>query len=422
MYKLPLTAAVLTLVASIAGVVLGLQWVEAERKSDLLPTVAQHLKKHNITPDEVFVLEKLPKAEVIGEVEKSFNHIGYLETTRVEFKIKNGGGSDLRIDNRREVSCGQCTWLEIPTSNFPPGVKNAPESQDSLIVAPGATASVFVGFTQKKKAYTPHVSEWAKIHLNDPTLKEIELRINGNITKAYRLTNDKFALADVTVGQSHESRIGVFGYNAENPLKLDKIEFSTEVRESDFTVRLEPMAEEKVKAEPGAVNGYDIVLTTVKPPLARIAHQLRLHVANAEPPIVDIPIEGRVVGNIQFIGQFANPRIKWITGHNYLDLGLVDGKAGEEVTLKILAKIPADAPFIEFKIKEIDPDFVQAEIGESTRTSNAQMVPVKIRIPPGSKPANFRSLSVDAKPARIVLETNDPVTPEVVIGLRFGIE
>lgn len=421
MFRLPLVAAALSVIATVAGVVLGIQSVKLERKTNL-QTVDDYRKQNNIKPSETIVLAKMPKAEVVGEVEKDFGHIGYHDTKRIEFQIKNVGGSDLRIDNRGDVSCGQCTWLEIPTSNFPPGVKNPPETRESLIVAPGAVASVFVGFTQKKKAYTPRVSEWAKIHLNDPLLKNIELRINGSITKAYRLTNDKFPLADITVGQGHESRIGVFGFNAEKPLKLDKIEFLTEVRDSDFTVRIEPMPEEKVKAEPGAINGYEVVLTAVKPPLGRISHQMRLHVANAEPPTVDLEITGNVIGNIDFVPIISNPRARWIRGPNFLDWGVVDGKTGDEVTLRIRAKMPADSPFIEFRVKEIYPNFVEAEIGEATRESNAQVVPLKIRIPPGTEAVNFRSLSLDAKPARIVIETNDLSTPEIVVGLRFGVE
>jgi hypothetical protein len=421
MFKLPLIAAVLSILAALLGVFLGIQTVKLERKSNL-QTVAEWRLANNVKPDVQVVRDKLPKAEIIGEVSKDFGHIGYQDTTRVKYQIKNVGGSDLRIDYRGNVSCGLCTWLEIPTSDFPEGVKNAPESQTSLIVAPGATATVSVGYTPKNKSYTPRISEWAKIHLNDPELKDVELTITGSVTKAYRLTNDKFALADLTVGHAHESRVGVFGFNSEKPLKLDKVEFLTEVRETDFTVRIEPMPEELVKAEPGAVNGYEIILTAVKPPLGRIAHQLRLHVANAEPPTVDLDITGNVIGNIEFVLLSANPNIKWIRGPNFLDWGVVDGKKGDEVTMHIRAKMPADSPFIKFKVKETYPTFIQAEIGESTRGSNAQVAPLKIRIPPGAEPVNFRSLSVNSKAAQVVLETDDPSKPEIVVGLRFGVE
>jgi hypothetical protein len=421
MSKLPLIAALLASLAVVAGVLLGIQTVKAQNRSKLM-TVLEFQLANNINPKAELVRERLPKAELLDPAEHDFGHIGYLETTRIPFKIKNVGGSDLRIDYRQLVSCGKCTWVEIPTSGFPPGVKNAPESRDSLIVSPGAVATVTVVFTQKNKEYTNHVSEWAKVHLSDPTLKEVEFRISGKITKAYRLTNDKFNLADVTVGQSHESRLGVFGYDLNKPLKLDKVEFISEVRDSDFTVRIEPMPEEQIKAEAGATSGYELVLTANKPPLGRINHQLRLHVANAEPPTVDIAVQGNVVGNIQVTPILSNPKVQWNRTQNYLDWAVVDGKTGDELTLNLRAKMPADAPFIQFKVKEVYPDFIQTEIGDSIRGSNAQIVPLKIRIPAGTKPVNFRSLSVDAKPSHIVIETNDPVTPEIVIGLRFGVE
>lgn len=420
MKKLPLIAVVLAIIAVSTGVVSALQVVKAERASKI-QTIEQYMKERNLTVKTEIVDANLPKPEVVGDLEHNFGHIGYQETIRIEFKIKNVGGSELRID-RGEVSCGKCTAIEVPKDNLPPGVKPAPEALgSSLLVAPGATASVFVAFTQKNKEYVPQVSEWARFRTSDPRHKEIEFRIAGKITKAYRLKANQFNLGSLTVGHSLESRIGIFGYGVE-PLKLDRIEFLSEVKESEFTAKIEPMPTEEVQAEEGATSGFNIVLIALNPPLGKINHSLRLHVSNAEPPTVDIPIVGSVVGNIQVIKIGESPA-SWLPSANYLDWSTVDGKTGAEVNLMIRAKMKPSDPFIEFKVKEIYPsDLLAAELGESKRTENAQTVPLKIRIPPGSKPANFRSLSVDSKPAKIVIETNDPVTKEIVIGVRFGIE
>jgi hypothetical protein len=421
MPKLPFIAVILAIVAIALGVGLGFQTANAELK-DKVQFAAEYLEKNGIAVDPEHVEERLPKVEIVGEAEQDFGHIGYEDTIRREFQIKNSGKGELRVD-AGEVSCGQCTWIEIPHENLPEGVRNAPEDKEgALLIAPGATATVFVHFTQKKKEYTPQVSEWANFRTSDPRNRIVEFRIKGRITKAYRLTSDRFHLAQITIGNGVESRLGVFGYGAE-PLQIDKVEFLTEVKDSEFTAKIEPMPDEEVKAEAGATSGFDVVLTGYAPPLGKISHMLRLHVANAEPKTVDIPVGGNVVGNIQLIKIGDNPRVNWLQAENYLDWSVVDGKTGDEIMLRIRAKTKPTDPPIEFKIKSVYPsDSLEAELGESTRLDNAQAVPLKIRIPPGSKPANYRSLSVDSKPARIVIETNDPVTREIVVGVRFGIE
>ncbi len=420
MSRLPLIATVLAILAIAVGIFSGLQVVKAERSSKI-QTIDEYMKEHNLTPKTEIVDANLPKPEVIGDLEHNFGHIGYQEVIRIEFKIKNVGGSELRID-QGEVSCGKCTVIEVPKDNLPEGVKPAPESTGrSLLIAPGATASVFVAFTQKNKEYVPQVSEWARFHTSDPRQKEIEFRIAGKITKTYRLKANQFSLGSLTIGHGLESRLGVFGYGVE-PLRIDRVEFLSEVKESEFTAKIEPMPTEEVQAEEGATSGFNIVLTALNPPLGKISQALRLHVANADPPTVDIPVEGTVVGNIQIIRAGASSA-NWSPSLNYLDWSTVDGKTGAEVNLMIRARMKQSDPLIEFRIKEIFPsDLLEAEFGESKRTENAQTVPLTIRIPPGSKPANYRSLSVDSKPARIVIETNDPVTKEIVIGVRFGIE
>jgi hypothetical protein len=158
--------------------------------------------------------------------------------------------------------------------------------------------------------------------------------------------------------------------------------------------------------------------------MGKIDHRLRLQIANAEPHAVEIPVIGNVVSKIQVVQASPNPRVKWIANATYLDWSVVDGKVGDEVALHIRAKVKAQEPPLEFKMKEIFPsDVIKAEFGETIRTENVQIVPIKIRIPAGSKPVNYRSLQVDGnKPAKIIIQTSDSITREIVIGLRFGIE
>jgi hypothetical protein len=178
-----------------------------------------------------------------------------------------------------------------------------------------------------------------------------------------------------------------------------------------------------VKAEAGATSGFNIVFTAHQPPMGKIDHRLRLQIAHAEPHSVEIPVFGNVVSRIQVILATPNPRAKWLANATYLDWSVIDGKVGDEVTLHLRAKVKAQESPLEFKIKEIFPgDVIKAELGEMKRTESVQIVPIKIRIPAGSKPVNYRSLMVDNKQAKIVIETNDPIAREIVIGLRFGIE
>lgn len=420
MAKLSLTALILAVVALVGGVFSGVRFAEAELSAKV-KTIADYMKEKGISPDEKFLIEKLPKAEVVGPLEFDFGHLGHKESKQIEFKIKNSGGSDLRIDPG-DVSCQMCVAIEIPVKDLPSGVQHTKSAErPGLIVSPGATASVFVHFSQKEKAYEPEVSQTAKFRTNDPLNSVIEFRIAGKITKAYRLLADSIPLSDVTIGSGIESRLGLFGYG--EPLKIEKLEFLTEVRDDQFTAKIEPMPEEAVKAEAGATSGFNIVFTAHQPPMGKIDHRLKLTISNAEPHTVEIPVTGNVVSKIQVIQASPNPRARWIANATYLDWGVIEGKVGDEVTLHIRSKVKAGDPEVEFKVKEVFPnDVLQVELGETRRTETVQIVPITIRIPAGAKPANYRSLLADNKPPRIIIGTSDATTREIVIGLRFGIE
>lgn len=421
MSKLPLIAFGLAAAALAGGIVAGLAVAHSDQ-SVKVESVAEYLKRNNLTPDARIAEERLPKAEVVGSTEHNFGHLAYQDEIKIKFEIKNTGGSELRIE-KAGVSCGKCVSLQIPQKDLPPGVRLAPEAiEHAMLVEPGATAPIYVWFSQKNKEYEPEIAQTATVRTSDPRNRVIEFRITGKITKSYRVIAPRFTLGDITAGSGYESKLGVFGYGPE-PLKIENVEFITDATDEDFKIRVEPMSKEEVDAELGATSGYNLVLTAVRPPVGRISHRLRMVVSNGDPPTMEIPIEGNVVGRIQVRCLNTNPRIRFFSGANVLDWSTVSGKEGAEMKFEIRARMKeGDAP-LEYKIKEIHPsDLLQAEIGESRMTETAQVTELIVRIPPGSPPANYRSTNVTAKPSRIVIETNDPVTPEVVIGFRFGVE
>jgi hypothetical protein len=77
---------------------------------------------------------------------------------------------------------------------------------------------------------------------------------------------------------------------------------------------------------------------------------------------------------------------------------------------------------VKFSVSSLDPPELSATLGEPKRVKDMLVhVPLVIEIPPGTPP--MARLDIDQHDeARVVLKTNHPDVPEMVLGVRFVVE
>jgi hypothetical protein len=137
--------------------------------------------------------------------------------------------------------------------------------------------------------------------------------------------------------------------------------------------------------------------------------------------MVEIPIEGNVLGDISIVGPRTGPS-RWDGENNLLFLGDVPGEKGAESRdLHLLVK-GEHRDHIDLKVVKVQPEFLQVEFEKPQPVEGALVVkvPFTVKVPPGA-PAGDHSATA-GNSGRIEIETGHPTTPRLQLYVSFGVE
>jgi hypothetical protein len=162
---------------------------------------------------------------------------------------------------------------------------------------------------------------------------------------------------------------------------------------------------------------------TIKPglPLGPLLQRIRLWLDLPGEPIVEIPIEGNVLGDISVVGPRGGPG-GWDSEHNLLNLGDVQSaKGAESRDLHLLVK-GEHREEIDLKVVKVQPEFLQVQFDKPQPVEGADVVkvPFKIKIAPGVPPGDHSATI--GNPGRIEIETGHPTTPRLQLYVTFAVE
>ena len=131
--------------------------------------------------------------------------------------------------------------------------------------------------------------------------------------------------------------------------------------------------------------------------------------------VLEIPIHGRIVGDVSFSGS------KFIESRNLLRLGPVDQKKGATTQIHMTVKGPHAGEF-EIKDTSATPEFLEVEVEDTRTLRNGALTLVKLKVivPPGSPPVNFTG-GKKHDVGRVVLSTSHPELPEIPFRVQFAI-
>jgi len=334
---------------------------------------------------------------VVGQTEFDFGSMDVDDSCEHAFVFRNEGTGVLRLV-AGPTSCG-CTVSEI----------ERPE------LAPGQSTRVIVRWNAGGKVGV--YEQTAVVETNDPRWPRVELRVRGTITIAVGPERPKLVLSTVVATEETTAEMRVFGY-VDTPLEILDYELADPSTADYFQLDWEPLGADELADVPKARSGVRLRVT-IKPGLFEgpFRQTIRLHTNVPSKPVVSIPVEGRVVGEIDVVGP------GWDAESRSLVLGTVAGDEGIERRLWLIARGPARHR-VRFEVAEVDPPQLQVEVqADRVREVNrgrSVQTPMVVRIPPGTRAMN-RLGGAQAEPGRIVLRTNHPKLPELRIPVRFAV-
>jgi hypothetical protein len=377
-------------VSAIVGILVGgaIAYVEVLTEGDATRSLVSNPLAHAPAPSG-----DAPRVQV----DEPHHHFGTMERGRTKshrFEVKNVGNAPLRLQVG-QTSC-KCTLGEVTGDAIPPG------------------GSTHVDLEWSAKSDSGPFRQTATIHTNDPLQSQLELTIEGEVVEAAGVYPTDFVFDKVAAGESKSAEVYVMAL-LQDEIEVSEAELSDPASRDKFDVRIEPV-ERELLPNPNAKGGVKITLTA-KPglPIGRFDQWLSLRTNLKDGDKLEIPVIGRVVGDISVYG------VGWNEELGALVLGRVKSSEGERTKVNVVVR-GADAANVKFDIKSVDPPELKVTIGEPKRLNDVLMhVPVEIEVPPGTRPM-VRLDTAQGEAARIVLNTTHPKIEELVLGVRFAVE
>lgn len=337
----------------------------------------------------------LPRLEIVGSDSFDFGTMQVFAKRRHTFQIKNTGDAPLEIHDVK-TTC-KCTGHVM---------KEGP-------VAPGEIRDIELEWVPKTTALLFEQS--AEVLTNDPARPVIKLKIQGLVRDAISLEPGSIDLRDIMSTDPRTQEIRIINFFAD-PVEISRLELAKESGKDFITLESEPMSTEELSKVEDAKSGF-ILRVKIKPgiPLGSIQQIARVTYSLPDREPIDVPISGRVVGDITVIGRdFDSER----------DLVLIgDVPRGQERSSKLFIVAKGEhADATQLTIGEIDPSSsLKAELGEPVRTSGkSARWPLTLTIPTDAAPV-ARIGTADARLARVTIKTGRAESPEFLLRVRLSV-
>jgi hypothetical protein len=339
-----------------------------------------------------------PRAVVIDS--DTFN-FGYMELDTKgfhTFEVRNEGEAPLTLI-KGSTTC-KCTLSELLNDH----------------VLPGESAKVKLEWTAAGSSgmFRHH----AMIKTNDPRRPYITLTIEGHISRSHKVTPRELVFSTLDVGKGATGEAYLYAYDSDK-FEVTSHEFVQADTAEHFELQIEDMPPEQLAKEDHAKAGK-IIRLVIKPglPLGDIRQRIRLLLNLPGEPMVEIPIEGRVIGDIAIVGPKA-----WDDERGAVSLGVVKSQEGKNSAGMYLLAKGEHRNNLKLEVREARPSFLKIEFEKPEPLPDQEVVkiPFTISVPPGA-PIGEHNATFDAPPGKIELDTGHPTTPRLVIYVLFSVE
>jgi hypothetical protein len=338
----------------------------------------------------------LPKAVLVNGDTFNFGIMEQDTSRSYEFEIRNEGEAPLTLI-KRSTTC-KCTMSELSKGHL----------------EPGESTKVKLDWM----AYSDEGSfrHGALIETNDPRRQFINFTIEGQVTHSHRVAPRELVFSSISVSEEASAPVNLYAFHADE-LRIKKHEFGDPSTADRFELRIENMPAEQLEKIEGAKAGK-IARLIVKPglPLGEIHQRIRIHLDLPGDPVVEVPIEGRVIGDISMVGPRA-----WDDERGVLSLGEVDASTGVKSKGMFLLVKGRHRDEVRLRATEIRPDFLRIHFDDPQPLDNQSVIkiPFTIEVPPGSPPGDYNGLV--NKAGRIEIETGHPISPRLRLNVTFSV-
>jgi len=340
--------------------------------------------------------EEAPPEVVVDDVTYEFGIMDGTTTGTHDFIFKNVGKGTLKL-TKGHTTC-RCTMANLEQDEVPPG------------------QSTKVHLEFKGKGFNGPYKQTATVLTNDPKRKQVELTVSGKIIPILRAVPEEIVFNSVMAGEPATSSADLFDY-VETPLRIVAHEYTDKNTAGLFDLKWSPLKPEVLAKESGAKSGAQLLVTLKSGlPVGTFKQTIRLKTNLPGIESFEVPINGSVVSDLAVVGG------DWNEEHSLLTIGTVSANEESSRTLIVVARGPFRDQ-VRLKVAEVWPDLLKVDLGPPSGTAGQTLrqFPIVIRIPKGSPPADHLGTET-AKCGRVLLETNHPRAPKLLIRVRFAVE
>jgi len=386
--------ALLALAALAAGSVLGVASTRIELPDQPSPAVAYL--------NAVASAERSAQDSSVGPLVKVVNgeihDFGKMDRNAKQsfaFVVRNDGDSPLKLE-KGETTC-KCTVSDLKGNEL----------------APGEQTEVLLEWTAKTDG--TEFSQSAELLTNDPARPKVRLLIKGRVIQSIRPERSELSFNNISANADATARMKIFGFRDE-PLEFTSHDWLRPESAEHYSATIRPLAEDELDRSVEAKSGVELAVQLKSGlPLGTLTQTIRLVPSYEDIAPIEIPIVGRIVGDITFVGP------KFRSDHNLLQLNLVPRDEGARVTLRALIK-GEHRNDVQLEIESVEPpDSLKATLGEPNRDENIVTVPLTVEVPRGATPGSHLGTG-DTKAGRIVINTTHPEVKQIEIEVRFAVD
>lgn len=383
----------LALAALVAGTVLGVASSRMELPDRPSPAVA-YLNVVSTAKRGEDGSKIGPQVEVVNGEIHDFGQMDRNAKQSFAFIVRNVGDAPLTLE-KGETTC-KCTVSALKGNQL----------------APGEETEVLLEWTAKTDGL--EFSQSAELLTNDPARPKVRLLVKGKVIQSVRPDRNELSFSNISANADAMAQMKIYGFRDE-PLEIVSHDWLQPETADYYSATIRPLAEDELDPAVGAKSGVELTVYLKSGlPLGTLAQTIRLVPSYEDLTPIEIPIVGRIAGDITFVGP------KFRGDKNVLQLNLVPREEGARVTLRALIK-GEHRNNVQLEIESVEPEeSLKATLGEPTRDENIVTVPLTVEVPRGATPGSHLGTG-DTKAGRIVLKTTHPEIERIELEVRFAV-
>lgn len=381
----------------VLGAAVGVVSARLEFAGDILPTSGLQTAVKPQTPAAKAVpaaTGAVPKAVVVGGAYHDFGEMDRSAKGQHTFVVRNTGEAPLTL-TKGTTTC-KCTGFHFEDDQLPPGK----EAKITL--------------EWEAKTSDQEFSQSAELLTNDPLQPVVRLQIHGHVIDAVRPERPSLSLGSISANEQTVGRMKVYAYKRDG-LEIVSHELLKSPQAALIQLETRPLTAEEVSLERGAKSGVEVQVTIAPGmPLGPIAQQMKLVTNFADLASIDIPLDGRVVGDITALGAGVNSE------KQTLDLGVIRRGQAVRRTVQLLIKGP-HRDTTELTLDSVDPaGSLQAELGTRLGDQKVVRYPLTVVVPADAALVS-RLGTAGAGSGEIVISANHPNLKQYKLFVRFAV-